>query len=162
MSLAGGQDEQPWLVNSSTTTGPPGGGDAAQSMRQSAAVSEAGQVGFMPLGSRRGRDVCSAEAVGELPLGEIPSPERARCLHHRLVPAQLAPDPPRPLTAQLDADVEPCGQDDLGGKRPPGLAVELDLDSLPRPREERANSWRKPLRRQPRPPPCPAHRWRRS
>jgi len=54
------------------------------------------------------------------------------------VAPQLASHAPRTRAIQLDAQVEPRAQDDLRRKGAPGLALELDLDQLPRPGPERA------------------------
>jgi hypothetical protein len=45
------------------------------------------------------------------------------------VPPELSPDPTGPRPVELDADVEPCAQDYLGGQRAPRLAVERYLDA---------------------------------
>jgi hypothetical protein len=49
------------------------------------------------------------------------------------VARQLPANSSCPLPIELDADVEPGLQDDLGRQRAPRFAVELDLDPFPRP-----------------------------
>jgi hypothetical protein len=48
------------------------------------------------------------------------------------VPLQLASHPAGTLPAELDPDVEPSAQYDLGGQRAPRLSVEQDLDASAR------------------------------
>ena len=50
-----------------------------------------------------------------------------------------AADASRPLAIELDSDIQSAAEDDFGGQRAPSLAVEGDLDPLPRPGPERAN-----------------------
>jgi hypothetical protein len=57
---------------------------------------------------------------------------------------ELAPQPPGPFAIELDTQVEPGTEHDLGRQGPPRLAFELDLDSPARPRVQGANSWRRP------------------
>jgi hypothetical protein len=57
---------------------------------------------------------------------------------------ELVPQPAGPLAIELDTQVEPGTEHDLGRQGPPGLAFELDLDSRPRSRAQGANSWRRP------------------
>jgi len=45
------------------------------------------------------------------------------------VPLELASEPTHALSVELDADVEPGAQHDLGGQRPPRLPVQPDLDA---------------------------------
>jgi hypothetical protein len=58
--------------------------------------------------------------------------------------SQLAPQTPRSLPVELDADIEARREHDLGRQSPPRLALELDLDSGPWPSAQRANSRRRP------------------
>jgi hypothetical protein len=97
--------------------------------------------GFLP---RLRRNVRSGEPVRELLLGEVPVRKRLRCPTHRVMASQLAPQPPRSLPVELDADIEARREYDLGRQSPPRLALQLDLDSCPWPSAQRANSWRRP------------------
>ena len=69
--------------------------------------------------------------------------KRARCPGKRLVPSSSCLRR-RALAVELDADVEPRREHDLGRQGPPGLALELDLDPPARPGAQKANSWRRP------------------
>jgi hypothetical protein len=73
-------------------------------------------------------DVRPGEPVRQLPLGEVTLRKRPRSPAHRLVASQLVPQAPRPRSVELDADVEPRGQHDLGRQRPPRVALERNLD----------------------------------
>jgi hypothetical protein len=84
----------------------------------------------------------SGEPVRELALGEVPVRKRPCSPAHRLMASQLAPQPPRSLPVELDADIETRREYDLGRQSPPLLALELDLDSRPWPSTQRANSRR--------------------
>jgi hypothetical protein len=76
-----------------------------------------------------GHDPGPLEPRVELSSREIAAPERACSPIHRLVSPQLAPEPQSAGPIELDPDVEPGTQDDLGGQRAPRLPVELDLDA---------------------------------
>jgi hypothetical protein len=60
------------------------------------------------------------------------------------VASQLAPQAPRSLPIELDADIETRREDDLGRQGPPRLVLQLDLDSCAWPSAQRANSRRRP------------------
>jgi hypothetical protein len=81
--------------------------------------------GFLP---RLRRHVGSGKPVRQLPLGEVPVRKRASSPTHRFMASQLAPQPPRSLPVELDADIEARCEHDLGRQSPPRLALELDLD----------------------------------
>ncbi len=103
------------------------------------------------LASRRSH-MSARKAIGQLLLAQIAPRQRSRGLRHRLVAHELAPHPPRPRPVELDADIQPRRENGLLGQRSPMLPVEGDLDAPAGPREKRANSWRRPLRGQLRPP----------
>lgn len=97
--------------------------------------------GFLP---RRPGNVRPGQPVRKLPLREVALRQRARSPADRLVQPQLTPYSPRSLPVELDTDIQARSEDDLGGKSPPRLALELDLDSSSRPGAEGANPWRRP------------------
>jgi hypothetical protein len=80
--------------------------------------------------------VPARQPFAELSLRQIAVRDRPRGPLQRLVLTELPPQPPRPLAVELDAHVEPGGENDLGRQGPPLLAFELDLDSSARPRAQ--------------------------
>ena len=86
----------------------------------------------------------SLEPFRELPLRKVPVGQRAGSPGKRLMSAKLVPQVSRSRPVDLDADVEPGGQHDLGWQGPPGLAFELDLDPPAGAGPQEANPWRRP------------------
>ena len=101
------------------------------------------------LASSRRNDLCAHQSLVQLTPREVAASEGAHGLLGSLAAQELASQAPGSFPIELDTDVEPRRQHDLGRQGPPVLAVEGDLDSRPRPSDERANSWRRPLRLQP-------------
>jgi hypothetical protein len=97
-------------------------------------------------------DASASEPLGKLLLRQIAPGERARSPGHRLMPDELATQPPRPRPIELDTDVQSGRQHGLGRECAPMLTVQGDLDASPRLREQGANPWRRPLRGQLPPP----------